>query len=134
MRELTGHKVNPVNDVLKIEVMDAAGSGRANHRYDITGFDTKNNPGSFDAAGYQSSFSRLPIVFQNGPIGEAGVNGITHEALLAILEDRMIAFQKGPYACKENAEALWHIEQAQEWLKKRTLSRMDRGVEGTHAV
>ena len=37
------------------------------------------------------------IRFQNGPIAEAGVNGLTHEALLAVLEDRLVGFQSGPY-------------------------------------
>lgn len=138
MRELTGHKVNPANDVLKIEVIDDIGAGGAHHRYDITGFDTKGNPsaeathGSFK--GFRADFSRAVILFQNGPIAEAGVNGITHEALLAILIDRMEAFQRGPYACAENADALMSLCNAQNALLSRTKKRMDRGVEGTHAA
>lgn len=78
-----------------------------------------------------STGSRL---FQNGPIPESGVNGVTHEVLLAIVADRLRSFQKGPYACKANACALTHIEEAQHWLQQRTIERMRRGVEGTHTV
>lgn len=71
--------------------------------------------------------------FQNGPIMEAGFNGVTHEVLLAIVIDRLRSFQAGPYSCKENSVALTHIETGLLWLQSRTLERMRRGVEGTHA-
>lgn len=133
MRELTDHKINPANDTLRIEVTDEPGAGGANHRYEITGFDTSRNPSSTDRGGYVSSFSRHVILFQNGPINEVGVNGVTQEALLAIVADRLRSFQAGPYACRENALALTKIEEAQHWLLSRTRGRMSRGVEGTHA-
>lgn len=132
MRELTSHKVNPANDTLKIEVVDEPGSGGAHHRYDITGFDTENNPSAATGGWGKASFGRTIILFQNGPINEVGVNGITHEALLAILEDRLACFQAGPFKCDENARALYHIRQAQEAMKSRTTRRMAQGVEGTH--
>jgi hypothetical protein len=127
MRTITEHKVNPANDKLTINVTDAPGAGGANHRYEIQGFSTESNP-SYDEAGE----SELTILFQNGPINEAGVNGVTQEALLAIVADRLRSFQAGPYACRENALALTKIEEAQHWLHHRTLARMQRGVEGTH--
>jgi hypothetical protein len=134
MREIHDHKVNPANDTLTITVVDEPGSGGANHRYDITGFDSDTNPSREAPDGYVSSFSRSIILFQNGPIAEAGVNGITHEALLAIVADRLRSFQAGPFSCKANACALTHIEEAMHWLQQRTLERMRRGVEGTHAL
>ncbi len=134
MRELHGHKVNPANDKLVIQVHDEPGSGGAHHHYSISGFDTDKNPANLVDGAYRSSFSRTPIIFQNGPIGEAGVNGLTHEALLAILIDRMSSFQAGPYACAENGEALAALEAAQAALHSRTLARMARNVEGTHAA
>lgn len=134
MRKLTSHIVNPANDKLTIAVLDQPGCGGANHRYDITGFDTENNPIATDAAGYKASFGRTVIVFQNGPINEVGVNGITHEALLAILEDRLVGFQSGKFANDYNAKALEHVRAAQAVLQERTRERMARQVEGTHAV
>lgn len=127
MRKLTGHKINPANDKLTIEVTDGPGAGGANHRYEIRGFDTATNASAQD----EQAFQGLDIVFQNGPILENGVNGVTHEVLLEIIMDRLRSFQAGPYACRENAIALTKIEEAQMWLHSRTLKRMQRGVEGS---
>lgn len=118
MREIRSHKVNPANDQLRITVVDEPGSGGACHEYDV------------DGGAAVPTFLR----FQNGPVNEVGVNGITHEVLIAIVIDRLQAFQSGPYACRENALALTKLEEAAHWLHHRTLARMQRGVEGTHTV
>lgn len=131
MRELTEHKVNPTNDRLTIQVLDEPGAGGANHLYQITGGDFLSNPSAICTGDPDGD---IFILFQNGPIQEVGVNGVTHEALLAIVADRLRSFQAGPYSCKENACALTHIEEALHWLHSRTLKRMQRGVEGTHTV
>lgn len=129
MRTIEDHKVNPANDTLTIAVCDEPGAGGAHHYYDVSGFDASTNPSS-----PHECISSQCILFQNGPIAEVGVNGLTHEALLAIVADRLRSFQAGPYACKANACALTHIEEAQHWLQQRTIERMRRGVEGTHKV
>lgn len=136
MRELTGHKVNPANDTLKIEVLDEPGSGGAHHCYSITGFDYARNPSVPDRRQYGDlkDEDTAVVLFQNGPIAEAGVNGLTHEVLLAILIDRLECFQNGPFANPYNATALSSLKVAQEALLARTRHRMDRGVEGTHTV
>lgn len=126
-RYISDHKVNPANDKLIIAVTDEPGAGGANHRYEISGFSTEANASYTD-----DSEAEVVILFQNGPINEAGVNGVTQEALLAIVADRLRSFQAGPFACRENALALTKIEEAQHWLHSRTLSRMQRGVEGTN--
>lgn len=125
-RTLNGHIINPANDKLRVEVTDEPGAGGANHRYSITGFDTSTNPSAEASDAFQT------VLFQNGPIAEAGVNGITQEVLLEIVADRLRSFQVGPFACRENALALTKIEEAQHWLQQRTLARMRRGVEGTN--
>lgn len=122
MRTINEHKVNPLNDLLTIEVLDEPGAGGANHEYRIKG------PVELD---HQIGVN---ISFQNGPINERGVNGITQEALLEICIDRLRAFQAGKFACRENAIALTKLEEAQHWLLHRTRARMARGVEGTHAA
>lgn len=124
MRELTSHKVNGLNEALRIDVLDEPGAGGACHRYVIY------RP--FDEFNRELNASPVcHITFQNGPIAEAGVNGISQEALLAIVEDRLKCFQAGPYACRENAIALTKIQEAMHWLHHRTRERMARGVEGT---
>lgn len=134
MRTLTDHIVegDSANHQLTIEVTDEPGSGGANHRYEVTGFDTKNNGSKADIAGFTASFARLLVLFQNGPIKEFGVNGVTQETLLAIVIDRLRAFQAGPFSCRDNAVALTHCEEALMWLQRRTRERIKRGVEGTH--
>jgi hypothetical protein len=121
LRELTGHKVNPANDKLFVASVDEPGPGGAHHIYVID-----------NDQGHGERLAELR--FQNGAIAENGVNGITHEALLAILVDRLECFQKGPYSCRENAIALTHLQDAQHWLQHRTRARIARGVEGTMTV
>lgn len=115
-------------------MQDEPGAGGANHLYHITGFDSASNPSDPWTERHGQSAKHSTILFQNGPIGETGINGVTHEALLAIVADRLRSFQAGPYACRENALALTKIEEAQHWMHHRTLARMQRGVEGTHTV
>lgn len=129
MRKLTDHIVegDSANHQLTIEVTDEPGQGGANHRYEISGFNTETG----GVTTVVKSLSAL-ILFQDGPIKEAGVNGITGEALIAIEIDRLRSFQAGQYACRENAIALTHFEEGLMWLQKRTRARIARGVEGTH--
>lgn len=117
-RELTSHRVNGCNEALSVHAMDEPGHGGASHEYRI----------QLGGTNY------LMVNFQNGPIKEVGTNGITHEALLAILIDRLEGFQSGPYACPENGMALSCLLSAQRELKSRTEKRLARGVEGTHTV
>ena len=121
-RMLTDHKASEVNEHIDIAVMDAPGAGGANHVYELVlGAPPNNAPAKI-----------LKIEFQDGPIKEAGCNGFTQEALLAVIIDRLRSFQAGPYACRENAIALTQIEQGLMWLHQRTRARLARGVEGTH--
>jgi len=119
VRELTGHHVNGVNDGIKVYAVDDPqdNPGKANHEYDVM----------IGKIGYT-------IRFQKGAIKEAGPNGFTHEVLLELIKDRLHGFQSGPYACQDNAEALTHVEAAQECLLRRTRARAARGVEGTVTV
>lgn len=123
MRQLTSHKVNGLNEDLTIDVIDEPGQGNACHEYKITW----TNRGKA-----VPSIERLLVKFQNGPIQISGVNGISNEALLAIVEDRLLGFQSGEYACRENAIALTKLQEAMLWLQKRTRDSMARGVEGTN--
>jgi len=120
MRKINAHVANPLNDRIEIAVVDNPGAGGANHVYEITSRAADGKPPG-------SELDPLVIRFQNGPINEAGINGITQEVLLAIVADRLISFQAGPFACSENAAAL-------EALKSRTRERMSRGIEGTNVV
>lgn len=132
MRNLTDHIVpgDSANHQLNVIVMDEPGQGGACHVYQIGGFNNDTNISKMEIAGLHPTV--LSLMFQNGPIKEVGVNGVTHEALLAILIDRMRLFQAGPYACPANESALGHLEGALANLQERTKARIARGVEGTH--
>lgn len=117
MRTLEQYKTNQCNDELTITVLDERGPGNANHKYLIES---------------DSKSVKVNIDFQNGPIKESGVNGVTGEALAAILIDRLEGFQSGPYACKDNEMALLSFKVGLSWLQNRTKERLARGVEGTH--
>ena len=56
--------------------------------------------------------------------------GVTNEALLAIVIDRLEGFQAGEFANEFNKAALPYCRAALGTLKARTRDRMDRGVEG----
>lgn len=139
--QLHGHKVNPANDKVTIEVVDQPGSGGAHHAYLVHGMDLlRTNPSYHLLAEHAEQLANFEgkdsyfVLFQNGPIPEAGVNGVTHEVLLEILIHRLQGFQAGQFGCRENALALTHLQEAQMWLQKRTRDRMARNVEGTHQV
>lgn len=142
MRVLTDHIVSGDQAVqLTINVLDEPGQGGACHDYQIQASYKKGEKApmphhmedsviKIDADG-NTVLTLGRVRFQNGPIKEYGVNGITQEALLAIVIDRLKSFQAGPYACADNEEALGHCQLALAALQRRTLARIRRGVEGT---
>ena len=132
MREIVSHKVSGLNEHLKIEVLDGPGQGNACHHYRVSGFNTGSNASDPFAERHGEPATYGTILFQNGPVQESGANGISMEALLAIVEDRLLGFQSGSFVCCENAVALTKIQEAMMWLQKRTRDRLARGVEGTN--
>ena len=135
MRELSGaQSCRPEDDHMKIvgdpeqygtrimvRSLVAAGSGGAKCRYDVVNFN--------QAPADRTIECRLQ--FQEGPIdGIFGVNGITNESLLAIVEDRLADFQRGPFPCKDNEFALFCVRHALSALADRRSDRRERGVLG----
>jgi predicted deacetylase len=58
---------------------------------------------------------------------------VQNEDLIGCVLARLQAFQKGEFACRENALAITKLEEALLWLRARTNGREQRGVEGTSA-
>lgn len=69
------------------------------------------------------------VLFQNGPVKEVGVNGLTNEALLALVLHRLRILNTN-FPCRENSLAITNIEQGVMWLEQRTKDRAKRNVEG----
>lgn len=120
LTKIEHHKANPANDLIEIVTLDEKGAGGAHHRYLVFWPEARGR-----------RIASKEIEFQDGPIKEHGVNGLTQEVLLAIVQHRLECFQAGEYACAENEKALAHVRAALEALKERTRNRQARDVEGT---
>lgn len=94
-----------------------------------------NAPHHFEVMSMDGEMNKLAeIHFQEGPIKENGVNGVNNEDLIAMVITRLEHFQKSEFACQENALAIIKFQEGLMWLRKRTMDREARGVEGTHEV
>jgi hypothetical protein len=115
--------VAPIRNT-QVIVMDEPGAGNACHKYEI-----------HDIKGPEEPTNLLGIIsFQNGPIKESGINGVTNEDLLRVVIDRLQGFQSGSFNCRENQLALDSIQSGLNWLTSRTRQREIRGVEGTNVI
>lgn len=132
MREITHHQLPGLNEAIQVHACDEPGPGGANHVYALYGIDPKHieADGTLDIEKTAAYRFGCRVEFQKGAILESGFNGITNEALLAVLIDRLQGFQGGQFACRENAIALTHLQDAMHWLQHRTRERLSRGVEG----
>ena len=121
MREIHGHETNNANRLIAITADDADPNyGNASHDYEV-----RRTEGQLVLGHLQ---------FQQGPIAEVSVNGLTHEVLLAIVIDRLRGFQTGVFANPWNETALTHCQAALAAMQERTREREARGVEGTYTV
>lgn len=117
-RKITSHQTNKLNHQIEILAKEEKSDQPQTwnippHVYRITG-----NPGS-----------AMDIHFHVGSTVE-GPNGLTNEALLAILIDRVESFQHTWARCEENAEILRNLKTALLWARERSRERESRGVEG----
>lgn len=125
MRVLKTHEITPAT--IEIRATDAPGLGGACHDYELWAVEYAAQ----DGYGSKVPCAKLAdLHFQNGGIREAGVNGVTHEALLAVVIDRLEQFQAGPYPSPYNEQALLFAKLALNALHQRTAERLKRGVEG----
>ena len=118
MRFIHTHQsgISVVNQHNEVRSMDDPSEGNACHTYTVN----------------VHGVERARIEFQKGPMIEKGTNGVTDEALLAIVIDRLRGFNGGLNQCRQNAIAITKLEEALHWLFDRTHDRMNRGVEGTN--
>ncbi len=121
MRAITDHRIEgTINGNISITATDPVGEGGANAEYTIV---TKDDT--------------LRLKFHRGQVADiARPNGITNEALAAIIIDRLRGVQGlnvtgvAPFPSREGGKALEHFEEGLAWLQKRTRDRISRGVEG----
>lgn len=117
MRRITDHwDGHGLTEDLHIEA-DDPGPGGASHHYTVH---------------FTAETDRVAdIQFQRGPRKDrSSTPGVVENVLLAIVIDRMRAFNAGEYRCRENALVMTHCEEALHWLKHRADERARRGVLG----
>ena len=95
-------------------------------------YDAETNLGTIDIeqpGNQHNILVRQEIQFQNGPVGENGVNGVQNEDVLRLVVTRLQALNAA-FPCRENSLAITKIEEAIHWLDHRTALRREQGVEG----
>lgn len=90
-----------------------------------------NAPHRFIVRNVETKEGLASVHFQEGPMGECGVNGVCNEDLIAMVLCRLQCFQDSDYHCKENEMAIEKLQEALLWLRKRTMGRQQRGVINT---
>ena len=114
MKTITAHQVDKVGQGVGVEATGNPTAGGAHNAYRIL------------AHGNPSQPLHASLIFFH----DAEHNGVTNETLLAIVLDRLQAFQAGPFPCIENAAAIKDVQSALGWLRTRAELRPERGVSG----
>lgn len=97
----------------------------------------KNNekePSVFIVLKSENNEELMKIKFQDGAIKENGVNGVMNEDLIAMVIKRLEFWQTTQFKCRENACAITKLEESLMWLRKRTVARERKSIEGTHKI
>ena len=103
-----------------VYAVDESGNGGANHYYEV------------HCPLADGTDLCLEVNFQNGARKNPdSLPGVLDTDLLEIVRDRLKGFQSGDFACRENACALTHIEEALMWMNRRVEDRIERNVLGT---
>ncbi|SEK05126.1 hypothetical protein [Achromobacter sp. NFACC18-2] len=120
-RLINDHIANKAKDKLTIVAADEPCAAGLNHLYVISGFNPDTNPACAVEDGKDSTAEQTTILFQNGQVREVGENGVTNEALLAIVVDRLRCIQAGLGASPTYGIALTKLEDALDCLKHKTI-------------
>jgi hypothetical protein len=126
MRELEDHKVTTLNrECVTVRAVDAKDSDGAHHLYQIDVRDPQVKT---------HSVYRTMLMFQKGGLQDVGPNGLTDQALLAIVLDRIRGFQSGPFQSPFNEGIIEKLQGTLDSFKARADERASRGVEGVRTA
>lgn len=137
----------PLENQVAVQVLDEPGPDKSNHQYRIRTLpvnpDDPNNLNPSDQVRREADFQDgmipgvVDLQFQttvtdivDGVETVKVVTGVTNEALLAVVIDRLRGFQSGPFYSQFNESAARHCESALEDLHVRTRERIRRSVLG----
>ncbi|HEX8637575.1 MAG TPA: hypothetical protein VF692_05900 [Pyrinomonadaceae bacterium] len=120
------HKINKFNrECVNVAAIDEKSSDNANHKYEISVWKNAETSDQNDEL-----VEVCQLNFQNGGLKEVGPNGITDQALIAVVLHRLRGFNSGQFASRDNSLAITHLEDALMRMERRSNDRARRGVEG----
>lgn len=103
---------------LRIIADESTFRGAPTHRYLIEGFDTSQNRSVRDG-GFVPRFRDLTIIFNSDEAGFDDMpNGVTVDALLAVVEDHLESRLRGPSGTLNQQMAAEYIRNARELLEQ----------------
>ncbi|QVD49185.1 hypothetical protein LUCX_115 [Xanthomonas phage vB_XciM_LucasX] len=114
MRQIHSHNAYGTH-ALKITANPPQFRGMPSHQYLIEGFDTTENS-AVRSGGYVPRFRNLSIVFETDQSNPDRPDGVSMDAVLAILCDHLNGIQSGPNASQGKQMALEYIESARQLL------------------
>ena len=91
-----------------------------------------NVPG-FHVVNYSRGGARIEVDIQDGPIKEAGVNGVQIDNVIEWCRDWIDERNKA-FPCRENALVITKLDEALHWSAARKANREKRGVEGKNVA
>lgn len=114
---------NPGSGALRITADQPPFRGMPSHRYFVEGFDTANNR-AVRTGGFVPRFRDMSIIFETeGASNDVSPDGISMDALLAILADHVSGQLAGPNGSMGKQLALEYIESAREVLSQESQSQ-----------
>lgn len=117
---------------LRITADEPIHRGTAPHRYFVEGFDTASNRAA-RSGGYVPRFRDLTIIFQTeDAANDHGPDGISMDALLAVLSDHLAALVDGPMGTSQKAVALDYIDNARAMLASEPAPRQFDQIQPYH--
>lgn len=66
------------------------------------------------------------VNFHSGNFSVESINGLLNEDLVIMLIDRLESFQKSKLKCRENENALQHLNEALFWLNQRQINKKEK--------
>lgn len=117
---------NHGNDALRVSADYPTRRGPASHRYVISGFDTSDN-GAARSGGFIPRFQDVSIILQSeGAANDLRPDGVSTDALLAIVEDHLSGLQSGPDQSLNKQLAIEYIGHARQLLAEEAATQMSQ--------
>lgn len=106
------------SSALRITADEPQFRGAAPHRYVVEGFDTSLNR-AVRSAGFVPRFREMPIIFATEGAPNDGIpDGVTLDALLAVVADHLYALVNGPSGSMQKQLGLEFVQNAREILSQ----------------